>query len=318
MHNLESATYEVFEKDPTKYNLYENAIFRALIENPEFRTIMVVGAGRGPIVRASLRASRRASRKTLIYALDKNPNAIVTLYNLLSNFYLGTEWINENIRVIESDMRVWTPDEKADIIVSELLGSFGDNELEPECLECASKLLKSSGISIPSGAINYVAPISTQKNWTTAVTTHNSGETPYVCMPSNCFIPACPVKCFEFRYPSSSTDHRRYFKHTFKMDGDVTVHGFIGYFESILYKDQLMSILPRTHSTELHSWFPMYFPIKTPLFTAGGNLETHVWRCSSNEKVWYEWELSVEVNGKTTATSGIHNPNGKVYWIGKA
>ncbi len=31
---------------------------------------------------------------------------------------------------------------KADILVSELLGSFGDNELSPECLDGAQKFLK--------------------------------------------------------------------------------------------------------------------------------------------------------------------------------
>lgn len=36
------------------------------------------------------------------------------------------------------------------IKVSELLGSFGDNELSPECLDGAQRFLKSDGISIPS------------------------------------------------------------------------------------------------------------------------------------------------------------------------
>ena len=40
------------------------------------------------------------------------------------------------------DMREWNPSEKADIIISELLGSFGDNELSPECLDGAQKCLK--------------------------------------------------------------------------------------------------------------------------------------------------------------------------------
>jgi hypothetical protein len=31
---------------------------------------------------------------------------------------------------------------KCDILVSELLGSFGDNELSPECLDGAQKFLK--------------------------------------------------------------------------------------------------------------------------------------------------------------------------------
>lgn len=318
MHNLESATYEIFEKDPVKYTLYENAIYEALKNHSDFVTIMVVGAGRGPIVRSAIRASRRVNRKTNIYALDKNPNAMVTLYNLISKFYTGTEWVNENVKVIESDMRYWNPEEKADIIVSELLGSFGDNELEPECLECASKLLKPNGISIPSLSTNFVAPISTQKNWTNTVTTQNSAETPYVCMPANSFIPSNPVKCFEFSYPSLSTNHNRYFSHTFSIPINVTIHGFVGYFESVLYGDVLMSIRPETYSKSLHSWFPMYFPIKQGLYCENSDLEVNIWRCNSNEKVWYEWEICIIKNGKLIATSGIHNPNGKVYWIGKS
>jgi len=43
-------------------------------------------------------------------------------------------------QVVSEDMRRWKPphpDDKADIVVSELLGSFGDNELSPECLDGA-------------------------------------------------------------------------------------------------------------------------------------------------------------------------------------
>ena len=62
MDNLESGTYEVFEKDPVKYREYQNAIQKALIDRvpeDEIKTkvvlVMVLGAGRGPLVRASLR-----------------------------------------------------------------------------------------------------------------------------------------------------------------------------------------------------------------------------------------------------------------------
>lgn len=53
--NLESATYEVFEKDATKYSQYEEAILRGLVDRvPEaselVTTLMVVGAGRGPLI----------------------------------------------------------------------------------------------------------------------------------------------------------------------------------------------------------------------------------------------------------------------------
>jgi len=62
-------------------------------------------------------------------------------------------------------MRVWTAPEKADILVSELLGSFGDNELSPECLDGAQTFLKEGGISIPQSYTSFVAPISSSKLW---------------------------------------------------------------------------------------------------------------------------------------------------------
>ena len=60
--NLESQTYETFEKDQTKYDTYEAAIHAAMLDQPEKAgdqavVIMVVGAGRGPLITASLQVS---------------------------------------------------------------------------------------------------------------------------------------------------------------------------------------------------------------------------------------------------------------------
>ncbi len=43
------------------------------------------------------------------------------------------------------------------------MGSFGDNELSPECLDGAQKFLKVDGISIPSSYTSFLAPLSTTK-----------------------------------------------------------------------------------------------------------------------------------------------------------
>ena len=48
---------------------------------------------------------------------------------------------------------------RADIIVSELLGSFGDNELSPECLYDAEDLFKPDAISIPSSYTSWIGPL---------------------------------------------------------------------------------------------------------------------------------------------------------------
>lgn len=42
-------------------------------------------------------------------------------------------------------------------IVSELLGSFGDNELCPECLDGVNDILKSDTICIPQSYENYIS-----------------------------------------------------------------------------------------------------------------------------------------------------------------
>lgn len=50
--------------------------------------------------------------------------------------------------VVVGDMRHLQLEEKADILVSELLGSFGDNELSPECLDGAQAFLKGEKLSL--------------------------------------------------------------------------------------------------------------------------------------------------------------------------
>uniref|UniRef100_A0A1B0DLD7 Protein arginine N-methyltransferase 5 n=1 Tax=Phlebotomus papatasi TaxID=29031 RepID=A0A1B0DLD7_PHLPP len=137
--NLDTYTYEIFEKDPVKYLLYQRAIEAALKDKiPEDKaanstaTVMILGAGRGPLVRSALNAAANTKRKVKIYVVEKNQNSRNTLEALWREM-----WPRDAVQLIFSDMREFSPPEKADIIVSELLGSFGDNELSPECLDGA-------------------------------------------------------------------------------------------------------------------------------------------------------------------------------------
>ena len=65
---------------------------------------------------------------------------------------LLTEWESDKVKLLFGDMRTLEVPEKVDILVSELLGSFGDNELSPECLDGAMRFLKRE---------SFVAPLST-------------------------------------------------------------------------------------------------------------------------------------------------------------
>ncbi len=65
-------------------------------------------------------------------------------------------------------MRLWQAPEPADILVSELLGSFGDNELSPECLDGAQRFLAPGGISIPAASTSQLCPVTAAKLWNDA------------------------------------------------------------------------------------------------------------------------------------------------------
>lgn len=220
--NLESITYEVFEKDPIKYDWYERAIARALRDwaeqgkptsSPDGRVVVaVVGAGRGPLVTRALRASEAVSVEIELWAVEKNPNAYVLLQR-----HNEEDWRNR-VTVVKSDMRAWkgpwrdgvTPTAPSlrsytssadapspyipqpehtpiDILVSELLGSFADNELSPECLDGITHLLNPDyGISIPASYSAHLTPIAAPKlHADIAARGHSdasASETPYVVM----------------------------------------------------------------------------------------------------------------------------------------
>jgi protein arginine N-methyltransferase 5 len=228
--NLESITYEVFEKDPIKYAWYERAVAKALNDwmeqkkptsSPDGKVVVaVVGAGRGPLVTRALRASEETGVKIEMWVVEKNPNAFVLLQR-----HNETIW-NGAVNLVKSDMRSWkgprreiqplksqvpvgetlgldhsllsastgqddVPGEMkhtpVDIIISELLGSFGDNELSPECLDGVTHLLNPvHGISIPSSYSAHLTPIAAPKLHadisSQKISNPAAPETPYVVM----------------------------------------------------------------------------------------------------------------------------------------
>lgn len=319
-NDLSSSTYEVFEKDPIKYARYQEAVREALLDrvSPEqadsvITTIMVVGAGRGPLVNASLNAAKEAKRKVQIYAVEKNMSAVVGL-----KYTQETQWVDQNVTIISEDMRTWKAPEKADIMVSELLGSFGDNELSPECLYAAQKYLKKDGISIPYNYTSYIGPIMSHKLYSQVKASMVKEyqhplyrfEQPYVVYQRTKYNIAPPQPCFKFEHPSKeeNPDNSRYMKATFHVEQDSVLHGIAGYFDTYLYKDINLSIHPDTMSPGLISWFPVLFPIHEPIqLKADDEIEIHFWRLCDNVKVWYEWLIT-----KPTP-SQIYNLDGRSY-----
>ncbi|KAI7891369.1 PRMT5 arginine-N-methyltransferase-domain-containing protein [Mucor mucedo] len=327
MDNLENQTYEVFEKDPIKYQQYEKAVYKALMDRVEHNsdivtTIMVVGAGRGPLVNCCLRASEKSERKVHIYALEKNQNAFVTLQNAKADVW------GDKVTLVFADMRKWKPATQCDILVSELLGSFGDNELSPECLDGAQKFLKEDGISIPANYTAYASPLASTRlnNNVAAYKDLEHYETPYVVMFQQVCELAAPKPLWEFSHPNkqigvepmNNLHNVRYSQVSFDVEHDMVMNGIAGYFESVLYKDVMISIRPETHSPGMFSWFPIFFPIRTPVQVPQGSTVTmDFWRLTDAKKVWYEWTVSVYGSGGQEMTVlPIHNVQGRSYYVG--
>lgn len=306
--------------DPIKYRLYQRAIEAALkdkVSDAEKDTktliLMVLGAGRGPLIRASLNAAKNTGRKLKILVVEKNANAIVTLTSLIAVL-----WPDEDITLISEDMRTVVLKKKADIIISELLGSFGDNELSPECLDGAQSLLKPDGISIPCDSVSYVRPVMSNKLYnqvrdeqkkSLSKTLHS--EKNLLAYLNNVYYIDEPKALFKFQHPNKTVpiDNTRYGKLTFRATLDCVVHGFSGYFTSKLYKDIELSILPATHSPGMASWYPMFFPL--PLSSGPLNLKAcdvfsvEFWRKVDADKVWYEWRVQ---DGQVANVNGEFSP----------
>ena len=389
--NLESLTYEVFEKDPVKYDLYEKAIFKALIDwrqekpitHPEGRIVVaVVGAGRGPLVDRARNASIKANIPIDLWALEKNQNAFVLLQR-----HNRLKWDNA-VTLVKSDMRSWKGPMRSvgpvvrpnnasdqlgtplhaqaarfvyypiDIIISELLGSFGDNELSPECLDGILPLLNPThGISIPQSYSAHLTPLSTPLIHSDisarAVNDNSAPNTPFVVMLhqydylstrsvrsakgpdgvangeklesletgsneeiSHPIGPPTPnvLQAWSFCHgpaavlpPASTNKHNlRHTRLSFELRHRGVCHGLAGYFESVLYPGIELSTNPLNmdqKSPDMMSWFPIFFPLKAPLYTPDhSTLIVTMFRETDNRKVWYEW--LVEARSNNPAISG--------------
>lgn len=73
---------------------------------------------------------------------------------------------------------------------------------------------------------------------------------------------SCSIVFFLIETP---VDNSRYGTLQFEIKCDAVVHGFAGYFETVLYKEVMLSINPATHSPGMFSWFPVLFPLITPV-----------------------------------------------------
>ncbi|KAG5366131.1 Protein arginine N-methyltransferase skb1 [Yarrowia sp. B02] len=319
--NLENGTYEAFEQDPVKYALYEEAIGKALVQLAREKKnaagtfmICVAGAGRGPLVDRTIAAATATNTQVKIVAVEKNPAAHVQLLQRSNDVWSAQ---GHRVEVVLSDMRTYESrsEQFFDLIISELLGSFGDNELSPESLDPIQRLLHPTrGIMIPQSYTAFAAPALSPKLYNSVLSggptpaqgpqqgsgghkEPSSFNTPYVVMLKQVDVLAQAKPLWSFAHPGNApsrenTHNTRFSKTTFEIPAKACVHGIAGYFEAVLFQDVSLSTVPHTQhkSPDMLSWFPIWFPLKTPLNTPDhSEVDLCFWRKTDGKVVWYEW-----------------------------
>jgi protein arginine N-methyltransferase 5 len=191
---------------------------------------------------------------------------------------------NKRVTVVKTDMRAWkgpllssdpTSPQKVDILVSELLGSFADNELSPECLDGVQHVLHPEhGVSVPTSYTAHFTPIAHPKIYADLLGRGDADATkwdlPYVTMLHQyddlCILPSgIPdiQTAWEFTHPLPPSilqqsalrrggsvqaggsgmvggdgwnEHNARFCHLrFTASTRGVCHGLGGYFETVLY-----------------------------------------------------------------------------------
>lgn len=120
--NLDNSVYQTFERDRPKYEFYQEAVRQALHDlqfkqdnavPPEAGPILiaVLGAGRGPLVEASLNAADSVGATVMVMAIEKNPNAVAVLSGRLQD----PHW-HGRVALVAVDMREMIIERQADIM----------------------------------------------------------------------------------------------------------------------------------------------------------------------------------------------------------
>lgn len=260
--DLTSAVYEIFEKDQNKYRQYARAIQSAIQEN-EIGRILVVGPGyNGPLV--DIVYEQIEGKDIEIVAIEKNRKCRQSLTDRN-----GQKW-NNQVQLIFEDVRK-VADLKADMVVSEMLGSIGCNELSPEVLQ---SFQNPNLIMIPQRYQSYLMPVYSPflekpplyQPYLVNFAMHNQGQW---------------QKLFEFHHPSDPE-----FNQSREIFNSQPINGFKGVFVSNLYKNVRIGNHPQMLKEEYcDSWWELVFPVALTR-----RQDWRFQRCNNGKTVWYQWQ----------------------------
>lgn len=176
-------------------------------------------------------------------------------------------------------------DAKAGILVTDLLGVCGDDQLCPEILAGSKHLISDDAVVIPSSCTSYVAPSSNQRVWTQA---NNDNKVDQVVSAevSECTFLSSPQKLFEFR---SSGEDTLYWSKTlmFEVCKPGILYGFCSWFSCTLCDGVVfVSGFCDDNVHREQAFFPLPFQVD---ICEADVITFHISRKTNDVSMWYEW-----------------------------
>lgn len=242
------------------------AVRRALRETVRPGSVVVdLGAGTGILGFLALEAG--AGR---VYAIERHPIVRLARAVAKENGY------GDRVRFVEGDSRRVTLPERADLIVSDLVGPLGIDPEMAESLADARRFLKKRGRFVPERSEVWISPVraaALHRRHVRAGTGHGVKLGPVHAIAANrlgCFrgMPrtlAAPLRramVFEFARGSASFPRRARLR--FQVGGGA-VHGI-----AIIVRVRLSRGVSLESTFGAH-WKPVFLPVRTPVETRPGD-----------------------------------------------
>ncbi|KAI3640560.1 hypothetical protein MIR68_001438 [Amoeboaphelidium protococcarum] len=343
---LSDYSYNMFLEDRVKYDQYRNAFIQWLQCNNSLQSYSILNVGTGsqaPLIFQFIQAIKVVGfdiRKFKFYAMDRNIYAARALYRLIIKYELQHVVIclpPADIRHVNREYFTEADPHFGgfDLVISELLGSFGDNELCPECLHPTQKFLKAGSHQqyIPYKYSSYIQPITSTvlKQKVRELSMQNPQIalcTPFVVnMKQYTSVRVEAAKVWEFAHPLSEqeTFTRVSGVHVFQNQygTPVRLDAIAGYFDCELIQDSLssdtlISIVPESKTDGLNSWFPILFNLeKSVVVEPSQSVCVQFRRYRDSNSMWYEWQVQIhgDMIDEVRHVSKVQNLNGQHYKV---
>ena len=279
--------YSAMEQDTAKYFLYYAAIYAELqaLQIQRFScqnttsvnvNCMIVGGGRGRLVDYCLDCLSELNLKGSVYVIE---------CNVVANEFLKQRYKNNQNVIVLSPMVIRTTDElllaydmqicdevvktliqtaSIDVFVSELFGSFGDNEFVAEILSvCVNMFGKSNCISIPCSYATYICAIysSTLQSY---FNEHTNSAMYILGLPKDTVVLSNLVKVYEQSCTTAYDDIRANVALTWTNEPS-RITGFAGYFRAKL-NSNLVIDTTNTDSRNTFFWETAFLPVTNIIF----------------------------------------------------